>query len=349
MTAVESFMRFSIDRRGRRGLWPLAAVLVLAPAAATLVVSAQPTRLRLVSTAWPPFTNERGQPRLALDLVEAGLGRIGVESTTSIVDAERFTDSLMGASFDGSAAAWKDASRERTLLFSQPYLENRLILVARRGGDVSATTLGSLAGKRIAIVGGYSYGDAIGLSGATFVRSRTEEDSLHLLLDGKVDYTLMDELVVEYIVSHHPEQARTKLQVGSTPLLKRSLHLAVKRTVPDAESIIQRFNAELRGMVADRTYHRQLNLDWIQADMDGDGIPEYVPRSDRAGALQPERVYSLFSPEQPTPPTTRTAQHFFVGGSVYDGWTAVPDKFKVGDPTWPDSSRSSAMLFRFTW
>lgn len=342
-------MRFSVKRSCRRSPWLLATGLLLSLAAASLVGSAPPTRLRLVSTAWPPFTNEAGQPRLALDLVEAGLGRIGVESSTAIVDAAQFTDSLLGGSFDGSAAAWKDAARERALVFSQPYLENRLILVARRGGDVSADTLSDLGGKRIAIVGGYSYGDAIGLSGATFVKSLTEEDSLRLLLDGKVDYTLMDELVVEYIVSHHAEEARTRLQLGSTPLLKRPLHLALRRTVPDAESIIKRFNAELRGMVADRTYHRHLDLDWIQADMDGDGIPEYVPRSDRAGAQAPKRVYSLISTGESAAVTSNTSQRFFIGGSVYDGWTAVPDKFKVGDTIWPDSSRSSAVLFRFVW
>ena len=53
------------------------------------------------------------------------------------------------------------------------------------------------------------------------MRARTEEDSLKQLLDGAVDYTLMDELVVQYIVSNYPEQARTRLQLGSTPLLTR--------------------------------------------------------------------------------------------------------------------------------
>ena len=129
----------------------------------------------------------------------------GSRPSTTIVDAAQFTTSLLSGKFDGSAAAWKDAERERTLLFSQPYLENRLILVARRGGDVSAATLADLKGKRIAIVEGYSYGEAIDQSGPTFVRSRTEEDSLKLLLDSKVDYTLMDELVVQYIVSHYAE------------------------------------------------------------------------------------------------------------------------------------------------
>ena len=62
------------------------------------------------------------------------------------------------------------------------------------------------------------------------MRSRTEEDSLRLLLDSNVDYTLMDELVVQYIVSNYAEEARTRLQFGSTPLLTRQLYLAVRRS-----------------------------------------------------------------------------------------------------------------------
>jgi polar amino acid transport system substrate-binding protein len=322
---------------------------VLLVAALSFVVSAETRELRLVSTAWSPFTNEPGQPRLALDLVEAGLGRIGVKTSTTIVDAAQFTASLLSDRFDGSAAAWKDAERERTLLFSQPYLENRLILVARRGGDVSAATLAALKGKRIAIVEGYSYGEAIDHSGPTFVRSRAEEDSLRLLLDSKVDYTLMDELVVQYIVSNYTEEAQTRLQVGSTPLLRRQLYLAVRRAVPDAASIIDRFNAELRGMIADRTYHRLLHLDWIQADVDGDGVAEYVPQSDRPGAREPQRAYSLFSPELSSAAIAKPKPRFYVGGSVYESWTAVPQKFKVEDPKKPGPIPPNAGIFRFVW
>jgi polar amino acid transport system substrate-binding protein len=342
-------MRFFNDEGRRSGHWLAATALLLALAALSPAVSAQTTQLRLVSTAWSPFTNEPGKPRFALDLVEAGLGRIGVKTTTTIVDAAQFTTSLLSGTFDGSAAAWKDAERERSLLFSQPYLENRLILVARRGGDVSAARLADLKDKRIAIVEGYSYGEAIDLSGPTFVRSRTEEDSLKLLLDGKVDYTLMDELVVQYIVSNYPEEARTKLQLGSTPLLRRQLYLAVRRTLPDAESIISRFNAQLRGMIADRTYHRLLHVDWIEADVDGDGVAEYVPQSDRPGAVEPTRPYSLVFTEPSVMPTPKSRQRFLLGGSIYDGWTTVPDRFKVEDPKRPDPNRSTAFIFRFAW
>jgi len=336
----------------RGGRWIALAVCFLS-IAASLAVLAQTGRLRLVSTAWPPFTNEPGQPRFALDLVEAALGRVGLSTTTTIVEAERFTPALLEGEFDGSAAAWKDADRDRVLLFSQPYLENRLVLVGRKGSDVSAPALDALKGKRIAIVGGYSYGNAIDETASTFVRSRSEEDSLGLLLGSQVDYALMDELVVQYLVTNYAAQSRAKLQLGSTPLLTRQLHLAIRRTRPDAESIITRFNAQLRGMIADHTYHRLLHVAWIRADIDGDGIPEYVPQSDRPGPLAPQNAYTLFSDKPPTPQSPAqpppTQPRFYVGGNIYTDWATVPSKYKVEDSRHPDPSRSTATIFRFSW
>lgn len=333
----------------RSGWTAVVATVLMASAAVSLVVSAQTAPLTLVSTAWPPFTNAPGQPRFALDLVEAALGRISLSAKTTIVGAGQFTPAILTGPFDGSAAAWKDPERERVLLFSQPYLENRLVLVARRGGDVSAKALTELKGKKVAIVEGYAYGDTIDKSGPNFVRSRSEEDSLSRLLNGGVDYTLMDELVVQYIVSNYPKESGTRLQIGTTPLLTRGLYLALRRTRPDAESIISRFNAQLKGMIADGTYHRLLHVDWIQADINGDGVPVNVPQSNRPGPSEPQRVYSLFSTPQPATTTTTSKPGFYVGGNIYADWASVPDSYKEVNPQPPDYRRSSASIFKFTW
>jgi polar amino acid transport system substrate-binding protein len=334
----------------RPGMFKSTGIVAIAVAIATLGALAQTSQLRLVSTVWPPFTNAAGQPRFALDLVEAALDRIGIKSQTTFVDAAQFTPSILSGAFDGSGAAWQDAERERVLLFSRPYLENRLILVARRGGDVSATSLAALKGTRIAIVEGYAYGESVENAGPTYLRSKSEEDSLRLLLDGAVDYVLMDDLVVQYIVSNHPEEAKTRLQVGSTPLVTRPLYFAVRRSLPDAQSIIDRFNAQLTTMISDRTYHRLLHVDWLRADIDGDGVAEYIAGSDRSGPAEPQRVYNLFSAtEQPKPDLKTTPRRYFFGGNIYNGWQTVPNEYKVWDNVRTDPSRSAFRVFTFTW
>ena len=70
------------------------------------------------------------------------------------------------------------------LLFSEPYLENRLVLVGRKGADVAAPTLATLGGRRIALVDGYSYGEDVEKSGPTFVRVKSDEAGLTQLFAG---------------------------------------------------------------------------------------------------------------------------------------------------------------------
>ena len=335
---------------GERRALTRIVLFTAAVAASWLTVAGQTTtQLRLVSTVWPPFTNQSGQPRFALDLVEEAARRIGVATNTAFVEAATFTPALLTGPFDGSGAAWKDAERERVLLFSQPYLENRLILVARRGGDVSAKTLAELKGKRVAIVEGYAYGDTIDTAGPTFVRSRSEEDSLALLLKSAVDYTLMDELVVEYIVDHHAEQARTRLQFGARPLITRQLFFAVRRTLPDAQSVVDRFNGQVRAMITDHTYHKLLHVAWISVDVDGDGQIEYVPDSDKAGPKPPQRAYLLFSSDKTPSASSETPKRFMMGGNIYTNWATVPEQFKGYDSNRPDPARSTASIFTFRW
>ncbi len=328
------------------------AISILSVAAVAAVLSAQTAPLRLVSTAWSPFTNASGQTRLALDLVESALGRIKVTATTTIVDAAQFTPALLTGPYDGSAAAWKDAEREKVLLFSQAYLENRLILVGRKGAAVRVPTLRALQGKSVAIVGGYSYGD-IDKAGPTFIRSQSEEDSLTHVLQGKAEFALMDELVVQYLVRNYPKEAQTRLELGTAPLVTRPLFVAIRRSRSDAESLISRLNSQLRGMIADRTYHKLLQVDWIRADIDGDGVLEDVPKSDMAGTSAPQQVYSLTSttkdPSQSLSKTVQLSPRFYLGGNIYTDWANVPNKFKIADPNQPDPNRSTASLFKFVW
>lgn len=306
--------------------WSTAALLLLI-IAIPVMATEKDRHLQLVSTAWSPFTNPPGQPRFALDLVEEALERLGITADTVIVDETKFTSSLLSGQFDGSAALWRNAERERVLIYSQPYLENRLVLVGRRGSDVSPTVLAALAGKRIALVAGYGYGEAVETTaGPIFVGSRGLEDSVAMVLNGEADYTLVDDLVVQYLLSHHAEEARTRLAFGSTPLLTRSLHFAVRRTLPNAESIISRLNIELSALMADRSYHRLLHLDWIHADVDGDGLVEFVPHDDRVGSRPPEHSYELFATSTSLAEPGTTGR-FFIGGDIYEGWSAVPDRF----------------------
>ncbi len=306
-------------------------------------------QLRLVSTTWPPFIDAPGKPRFALELVDAALERMGIGAQAIVLDEGELSSALLNGAFDGSAAVWKDEAREGSMLYSKPYLENRLILVGRGGSDVSATSLSGLAGIRIALADGHAYAEmAEQTDGPVFIRSDSDEDSVAKLLDGEVDYALMDDLVVQYLISKHGEEARSRLVFGTAPLLNRSLHLAVRRSLPDADSIISRFDAEVRAMMADRTYHRLLLLDWIRTDVDGDGLVENLPHANRTGPDPPEHIYELFLSGGPSM-EPGMAQRFYLDGDIYEDWSAVPVQYKTLDSGGPDPDPRTVNTFSFVW
>ena len=104
-------------------------------------------------------------------------------------------------------------------------------------------------------------------------------------------------------------------------------------------------------MITDRTYHRLLHVDWIRADVDGDGLLENVGSSDRALRTAPERTYDLFSPTALDAAVKKqdAQERYFFGGAVYNGWSSVPDAFKVDHLDRPDSTHPTARIFTFSW
>ena len=88
-------------------------------------------------------------------------------------------------------------------------------------------------------------------------------------------------------------------------------------------------------MIADRTYHRLLHVEWIRADVDGDGTAELIPQSDRVATASrsvPTRCCrqtrgSGLKIQGSTPPPAPTTEKpgFYIGGNIYRDWASVPE------------------------
>ena len=101
-------------------------------------------------------------------------------------------------------------------------------------------------------------------------------------------------------------------------------------------------------MIADHSYQLLLKLGWMEADVDGDGRTELVPASDQAGNAPPVRRYELVTVTANTPKPD-APKRFFLGGQVYEGWTNVPDKYKVMDTLKTPQGTQIAPVFSFKW
>jgi hypothetical protein len=245
---------------------------------------------------------------------------------------------------------WRSHRREKDLVFSVPYLENRLVLIGRVGSDVSATRIDDLAGKRVAAVGRYAYGDQIeNAKGVLFINTRNDQDSLDRLLAGEVDYLLVDELVARHLMDFQPEEVERNLEIGLRPLASRLLYFAIRRDLPNAETIIEAFNGEIRTMQGDGSYVEILQVGWIRVDVDGDGLYELMPYGDYVGEFPPGTVYDVFG-DLPDDEEDPGKQRIVVEGNIYKGWDAIPDRYKIPpSPGGPTSWKygTTAMTLKF--
>ena len=341
-------MRFNY-RRSRAALLAMFLLLVL-PLSALSETSedSPPPLLRLVSDHWPPFTAEEGSSRVAIELVQIALTRAGHPASNTILSGEfaAVVERIQAGEYDGSAALWKTSDREKFLHFSVPYLENRLVLVGRKGSPVEIRSMSELAGKRVAIVSSYAYGEILSTTtGPEFVLGESDEANLQKLLDGQADYILADELLIHHVFTNQTEEAEQALEVGRSPLVSRKLYFVMRKDLPNSKEIVERFNKEIRGMMVDGSYHRALDVDWIWVDIDGDGASELVLRGTQAGLVEPQDSYNVISEDgySPTDPPDR----YVVDGVQYDSWDGVPDQYKVKADRSSTYAEPVVPLFRF--
>jgi len=304
--------------------------------------------LRLASDVWPPYTDAEGAPRLAVELVEEALERAGIQASTRIrEDFAGILAALREGQLDGSPALWRSEEREAFLTFSEPYLENRLVLLGRRGSDAARADLEALAGRRVALVHGYEYGELESTPGPEFVYGQSERENLQRLLRGEVDYLLVDELVVHALFERQGERARALLERGTQPLVRDTLHLALRRDLPGAGSILRRFDAAVREMLADGSYNRILGVTWLRADVDGDGEREMVLGGEQAGTAAPRAGYDVFAEAEPAPAGAPRDLRYMIEGRAYETWSQVPPRYQVPDDRTTSRPQPGIPLFEF--
>lgn len=291
-------------------------------------VFSQTKELKLASDVWPPFTNVETEKACALDLVKEALIRIGIKVELEILDFNDVISRIDAGAFDGSAALWLSDEREKKYLFSEAYLQNQLVVVGKKGSDVSATSFNEFDGNKIGVVEDYSYGIDINSGQVELVTGDNDQQNLERLLSGQIDYMLVDALLIQYLLKYQVNDVTEYLEIGKNPIIVKSLHFAIRKDIDGAEDIITRFNEEIQIMIAEGTYNRILELNWVRADMDGDGTMELILDGNAAGTAPPEYTYGVGSDQSMVKKQVNT-DRYYINGKFYNSWDQVPQEYKT--------------------
>lgn len=291
-------------------------------------VMAQTESLKLSSDVWPPFTNVEEEKAIAMDIVKEALNSININVNFEIVNFGLVMDKIVSGESDGCAALWWDKSREEYLVFSDPYLQNQLVLVGRKGSDVEVSSFTELENIRIGLVENYAYGDSLlNEKRIQIVYGNSDQQNLERLLSNQIDYFLVDALIIQYLLKYQLNDVSEFLEIGAYPLITKHLHLAIRKDIPDADQIITMFNDAITKMMADGSYNEILELSWIKADVDGDGKLELILAGNEAGIEAPDNSYHIFYSDQ-----NQVIDGYYVDGIMYKSWKDLPEKYKVEIP-----------------
>ena len=259
-------------------------------------------KLKIVADYWPPFTTEQKGQRIAADLVETALSNADIIHQTQLLPWNDVLEGVKSGKYDAIVGAWKSKERQSYLMFSRPYLENRIKLVGRIDNRIEYKNLDQLAGKKVGIVKGYAYGPEVSDNKSIIkVSGATVAGNIKNLVAKKVDYILADSIVAQAMKEFLPKDVKKELVVYEKAVLVKPLHFALRKNYPNGKAILEKFNNAISKMLADGSYNKILGFSWVKVT-NADGEYEYIAgRNVTPGAADPalqQYGYQVFSDEE---------------------------------------------------
>ena len=208
---------------------------------------------------WPPyeFTSHDEVRGIATDVLMAVFQRMGV----TVAGINRFPWArglrmLEGGGLDVLYSGIYDPERLAYVRYHKdPLVVSNLVLFARKDEKNAYASPADLEGHSLGVVRGYSYTpevNGIVTDNKHVVRTSSDADNLNLLVHGRVEYALCDELNCRYLVGRLGLED-TVAQVPGPSLARISIYALFSRQRV-SEAFVARFDETLRAFKADRAY-----------------------------------------------------------------------------------------------
>lgn len=243
----------------RSALFVLASLLLVTGAAQ----AQQP--LKLMANTSPPYADQKLPDRgLALEMVEHVFAQTTVKPEISIENWSRAVEGAKLGVYNGLAAAWYSDERSKDLLFSEPYLSSNLIILKRRGEPRNFTKLSQLSGARIGVRTDYAYGvDLAAIPRLTLIQENHLIQNLLNLQNGRVDFVIGDRRTIIHQLNEYMSDKLNQFSVTNIKLDPVARHVAISRSMPGHEKIVQDFNKALAATRKDGS-HDAIITKWDQ-------------------------------------------------------------------------------------
>jgi phospholipid transport system substrate-binding protein len=221
--------------------------------------------LKMAGHSWEPYiSNQLPANGLAVNIVTEVFARTGYQVEMGFMPWQRVVEGMTTGGVDISVASWYNETRARETQFTDPYLNNNLVIVKRKSDKLNYSTPAEFKsyvnkrGYRLGVLKDYAYGDyfseirpLVSLNIYKYCKQLIRK-----VANKSTDLALLDNWTVQNSLDNSKNIA-DHLEVMPT-LIERSLHVTISRERTDHKAIAEAFNKSLAEMKQDGSYQEIL-------------------------------------------------------------------------------------------
>jgi len=205
--------------------------------------------VRIAVGEWPPYISESlPHQGFLCEVVRQAFAEEGIDVSFHFYSwAEAYQLTLTGR-YLVTMPWFRSREREQHFYLSASLGHFTTRLMTLSGAPL--VSLGELKQESVGVTHGYFYGDGFAArqNGLTLVWSDSDEESMGKLLDGRIHYLVMDELVAQALFqrarSRHPQSLA--LTSAAEPIWSQPGYLLMRKADPEARRLMLLFNRGLR-------------------------------------------------------------------------------------------------------
>ncbi len=204
-------------------------------------------KIELVYVSFPPYEDSvDGQPAgILVQIVELAFKRADIEYNLTFLPFKRGYDLVKEGRFDGIFNFYKIDKRLPYFDYSIPIIKNPLVFFVRRDAAMPYESIDDLAGKKIGVMIGYTYGKEFD-EADHFIKDSASEHvhNFRKVLFGRLDAYPCDKMVGIYIA--RKEGFMDEFKILAHPLKVMDGHIGF--TKGKHTRIIEKINFQIRNM-----------------------------------------------------------------------------------------------------
>ena len=202
-----------------------------------------------------------------IDLAKEAAKRMGVEIEFKTIEWDKKREAITSGNVD---MIWDglDITEERKeyMIFSKPYMDDRQILLVKKGNDLDIHSEGDLEGKIVGVQAGSTSDDYINANEELrnalkdFKTYKHFTEVAEALKNDEIELLVCDELIARYEANNHPGQFELlNVKIGSVA----EMAIGFRK---DNTELRDKVQTVFDGMIADGTA-KKISEQWFRADV----------------------------------------------------------------------------------